>query len=71
MVPRWGIADPYPTPKIHLFIVAIDSGQGIGTIHFEGFVEGGMEIFNKLFSGCPWEFTRDFQAPSDPPWSIR
>jgi hypothetical protein len=57
--------------KINLFIVAIDSGQGIGTIHFEGFVEGGTEIFNRLFPSCPLGVhTRDFQAPSNPPWPI-
>jgi hypothetical protein len=36
--------------KINLFIAAIDSGQGIGTIHFQGFIEGGTKIFNKSLS---------------------
>jgi hypothetical protein len=40
-------------------------------IHFEGFVEGLTEIFNKLFPGCPLgDHTRGFQAPSNPPWPI-
>lgn len=54
--------------KIHLLIVSLAGRQSIGSIHFERFLKGRVQVFNQLLTGLALRvYARYFLHPADPP----